>query len=132
MALSLQISSLRQATVLVCQGIIVFGEEADSLRAQVKELLRQNEPSAPGPSVVPGLYLVLDLSRVLYIDSGGLGALVGLLTSIRAAGGDLKLAGLNERIERVLKTTHLNQVFQIYASAEEAVEAFHAGAAVQK
>src|SRR5260370_501224 len=87
MALTLQISSLRQVTVLVCQGIIVFGEEADSLRAQVKELLRQNEPSAPGPSVVPGLYLVLDLSRVLYIDSGGLGALVGLLTSIRAAGG---------------------------------------------
>src|SRR5260370_17914849 len=116
MSLSMHISSLRQVTLLFCQGIIVFVEEADSLRAQVKELLRQNEPSVPGPSVVPGLYLVLDLSRVLYIDSGGLGALVGLLTSIRAAGGDLKLPGLNERIERVLKTTHLNQVFQIYSS----------------
>ena len=123
MALSVQVHSQRQVTVLACKGIIVFGEESDSLRALVKEQLRQHN------SGLPGLSLVLDLSLVQYVDSGGLGALVGLLTSVRAAGGNVKLATLNERVSRVFKTTHLHKVFEIYATTAEAVNSFRAGSA---
>src|SRR5690348_15844613 len=105
MALSVQVYSQRQVTVLACKGIIVFGEESDSLRALVKEQLRQHNSGLPGPS------LVLDLSLVQYVDSGGLGALVGLLTSVLASGGILKPHTLNVRVSRVFKTTHLHKVF---------------------
>jgi anti-anti-sigma factor len=121
MAFTVQVRSEHQATVLACKGTIVFGDESDALRAAVKERLRQHSAGAPGP------WLVLDLSQVRYVDSGGLGALVGVLTSTRAAGGDLRLAGANERVGRVLKTTHLDKVFHIHATAEEAVKSFEAG-----
>jgi anti-sigma B factor antagonist len=123
MALIVQLHSQRQATVLACKGTIVFGEESDFLRARVKEQLRLHSSDAPGP------WLVLDLSEVRYVDSGGLGALVGVLTSTRAAGGDLRLAAPNERVSRVLKTTHLDRVFHIHPTAEEAVKAVDAAAA---
>src|SRR5260370_21074730 len=105
MALSVQVHSQRQVTVLACKGIIVFGEESDSLRALVKEQLRQHNAGAPG------LALVLDLSLVQYVDSGGLGALVGLLTSVRAAGGNLKLAPFYEHVSPGFQTTPLHKVF---------------------
>ncbi len=122
MALTVQVHSRPQAIVLACKGAIVFGEESEALRAYVKEQLRLRGSDAPGPR------LVLDLAQVSYVDSGGLGALVGVLTSTRAAGGDLRLAGPNERVSRVLKTTHLDRVFHIHATAEEAAKAFDGGA----
>lgn len=123
MALTLQIYSRQQVTVVVCQGVIVFGDEADSLRATVKDVLRGASSSSS---------VVLDLSNVMYVDSGGLGAMVGLLTSVRAAGGDLKLAGLTERVQRVLKTTHLDKVFHVHSTAEEAANTIHPGVAAGK
>jgi anti-anti-sigma factor len=122
MALSVQVHSRRQATVLACKGTIVFGEESEALRAYVKEQIRLRGSEKPGPR------LVLDLAQVSYVDSGGLGALVGVLTSTRAASGDLRLAAPNERVSRVLRTTHLDKVFHIHATAEEAAKAFDGGA----
>ncbi|HTC95879.1 MAG TPA: STAS domain-containing protein [Terriglobales bacterium] len=135
MALTLQVHSQRQVTVLVCKGTIVFGLESDCLRAKVKELLCQkNSSDSPvaDPAAAPCASFVLDLSQVQYIDSGGLGALVAVLTSARAAGGDLRLTGMNERVSRVLKTTRLDRVFRTHSSVELAVNAFHARATVQK
>ncbi|HZR30132.1 MAG TPA: STAS domain-containing protein [Terriglobales bacterium] len=136
MALTLQVDSLRQVTVIACKGIIVFGQESDCLRAKVKDLLCQKNSSSPSPvadaAPIASASLVLDLSQIQYIDSGGLGALVAVLTSARACGGDLRLAGLNERVSRVLKTTRLDRVFRIHSSVELAVNAFHARATVQK
>ncbi len=134
MALTLQVDSLRQVTVVACKGVIVFGQESDCLRAKVKELLAQKNSPPPDadPSPVPSASFVLDLSQVQYIDSGGLGALVAVLTSARAAGGDLRLTGMNERVARVLKTTRLDRVFRTHSSVEVAVNAFHARATVQK
>lgn len=137
MALSLQVYSQRQVTVLACKGTIVFGEESDCLRAKVKELLpRRQDSSNPSPvadpSPAPSASFVLDLSQVQYIDSGGLGALVAVLTSARAAGGDLRLTGMNQRVSRLLKITRLDRVFRTHSSVEVAINAFHARAAVQK
>jgi ABC-type transporter Mla MlaB component len=136
MALTLQVHSQRQVTVLACKGTVVFGQESDCLRAKVKELLCQKDPSdsspVADPSPVASASFVLDLSQVQYIDSGGLGALVAVLTSARAAGGDLRLTGMNERVSRVLKTTRLDRVFRTHSSVELAVNAFHARATVQK
>ncbi|MBZ5646616.1 MAG: STAS domain-containing protein [Acidobacteriia bacterium] len=110
----LQISTriLGDVTVVDCNGEIVYGEEAPLLRQKVKELLQE------------GRHVVLNLSEVRAIDSNGVGALVSLMTSARAPGGDLKLAALGQRMKDVLKVTKLTALFAICDTVEEAVERF--------
>ena len=120
MALSIEASSQKQATILICKGIIVFGDEATSLRTYVNKSLSETGAS---PRVI-----ILDLSSVQYVDSSGVGALVGLLTSVRSAGGDLRLAGVNDRVKKVLQITHLVDIFKIHASVDDAVKTTPRGA----
>lgn len=104
-------------TVVSCTGRIVFGEEATALRDTLKKLLASSRQ------------IVLNLSGVSYIDSGGLGTLVGVYSSARSAGADIKLTGLGQRIRDVLQITKLVTVFEAYDSEQQAVAAFKRGAA---
>ena len=62
-----------------------------------------------------------------YIDSGGIGVLIGLLVSARNRGGDLKLVAHNQYVTDVLRRTKLRTIFEIYADDDKAVAAFHQG-----
>ena len=64
--------------------------------------------------------LVVDLSGVDFVDSSGLGALIGSLKAARAAGGDLRLAAVPEQARVVLSLTTLDRMFRSYGSVEEA------------
>jgi anti-sigma B factor antagonist len=64
--------------------------------------------------------IVLDLEAVDFIDSSGLGALIGGLKSARQAGGDLRVAQAGEQIKAVLKLTNLDRILAPYATVEEA------------
>lgn len=104
-------------TIASCQGRIVFGEEATVLRDNLKRLLGSTRQ------------VVLNLAGVTYIDSGGLGTLVGVYSSARASGADIKLTGLGQRLRDVLQITKLVTVFEVYDTEQEAIGAFHRGAA---
>ena len=67
--------------------------------------------------------LVLDLENVDFIDSTGLGVLVGAVRRARAADGDLRLVCTNQRILKVFDVTGLDEVFVIAPSVEDAVSA---------
>lgn len=67
---------------------------------------------------------VIDFSSTGYIDSSGLGVLVSLAKKVREAGGDLKLAALNEDLRTLFELTKLDTLFTIADSAEEAVSSF--------
>jgi anti-sigma B factor antagonist len=71
-----------------------------------------------------GRKLVVDLAGVPFIDSSGLGALVGVLKAARLAGGDLRLARAGEQAAVILKLTRLDRVFSLYASVEEATAGY--------
>jgi anti-sigma B factor antagonist len=58
--------------------------------------------------------IVLDLTDVSYMDSSGLGALVGLFVSAKRAGKQLKLINLSARIQDLLRLTNLLSVFEVY------------------
>ena len=100
-------------TVLECSGRIVFGDEAAALREQVKDLVASGKKQ-----------IVLNLSGVTYIDSGGLGTLVGLYTTARNAGGAIKLANLTQRVGDLLQVTKLLTVFDVYDNQDKAIKAF--------
>jgi anti-sigma B factor antagonist len=65
--------------------------------------------------------LVLDLTEVEFVDSSGLGALVGAHQRASLQGSTLILAGLHPRVAKVLRITKLNKVFSVADSVEEAM-----------
>ncbi len=111
MALLFHVSDLPNAILLRCEGRIVCGHEAAELETRIRRLL-------------PDLRcVVLELSGVTFIDSNGLGLLVRLMTSARAAGGELKLAAPSRQVAQLLENTCLSRVLEIFPSPEEALSA---------
>lgn len=68
--------------------------------------------------------LVLDLEKMNYIDSSGLGFFIGTLKKLRDAGGDLKLINLNAYIYGIFKLIQLQHIIQTYDSLDEATKQF--------
>jgi len=113
MPLELTTRSVAGSTVISCSGRIVLGEESAKLRHVVKEELAECNQ------------IVLDLGGVGHIDSTGLGTLVGLHTSARKVGGNIKLANLNRHLLDVLGVSKLLTIFELYKSAEDAAATFN-------
>jgi anti-sigma B factor antagonist len=74
--------------------------------------------------------LVLDLSRLRFVDSSGLGAFISCLRKLNAKGGELKLCGMSRQVRAVFELVRMHRVFDILATREEAVRAFERPAAV--
>jgi len=124
MRLTLRSQLIKEVAVVRCQGRIVLGPEVDALEAEVEKHTR-----IPGTDILLVKGLVLHLAEADYIDSSGLGALVRLLSVMRAAGSDVKLCELSPPLVRVLEITNLSSVLHTYASEQEAIEAFSATSA---
>jgi anti-sigma B factor antagonist len=68
--------------------------------------------------------LVLDLSRVRFVDSSGLGAFISCLRKLNAKGGDLKLCGMSKQVRAVFELVRMHRVFDILGTRDDAVRAF--------
>jgi anti-sigma B factor antagonist len=68
-------------------------------------------------------HLLVNMEKVDFLDSTGLGVLVGGLKRVRAHDGSLELVCTQERILKIFRITGLTKVFGIYSSVEEAKEA---------
>jgi anti-sigma B factor antagonist len=99
-------------------GRIVHGEATGLVRETIKDLLAKGE-----------LRLVLNLAGVSYLDSSGLGELVGAYASARNKGGEIKLAAVPQKLDALLQLTKLYTVFPAYPGDAEAVASFAGKAA---
>jgi anti-sigma B factor antagonist len=70
--------------------------------------------------------ILVDLGKVSWINSTGLGILIAGYTSVQDAGGQFKLANISGRIESILMVTKLAAIFESYESEEEALASFKA------
>jgi anti-sigma B factor antagonist len=70
--------------------------------------------------------LIVDLTDVSYMDSGGFGALLGATKRMRPRGGGINLVGCSEAIERMLRITRLDTIFGVFCEVDDAVRAFQA------
>ena len=102
--------------IVVCNGRLVLGEESANLRHLVRDHLSEYKQ------------MVLDLGHVSYIDSSGLGVLVGLHTTARKAGGGIKLAKLSPFLKDMLQITRVFTVFEVFGRAEDAATSFNTDA----
>ena len=66
--------------------------------------------------------IVIDMAGLLFVDSSGLGALVGALKSARVAGGDLRNAAVPEAVQTVLHLTNLDRVLRAHPTPESAFD----------
>ncbi len=112
MPLELKTEKRDHVAIIHCAGRLVFGEETAALRTQVKQVLAEQ------PRVV------LEMSAVKDVDSGGVGVLIGLFTSARGAGGDLKLVAPSAKVRHTLVITRLIGVLSVYERIEDAIAAF--------
>jgi anti-sigma B factor antagonist len=97
--------------VLSLEGNLVGEPDASEVRGRIYEILEQGART-----------IVLDLARLKFINSMGLGVLIASLTSIRRRGGDMILARLNEKVRGVFMITQLVKIVKTYDTVERAVK----------
>lgn len=99
--------------ILEPKGKIMGGPDATILHDQLHDLIDQQKKR-----------VVIDLSKVEWMNSTGLGILISGLTTLRNNGGELKLARVTDKIESLLTITKLITVFESFDDVEEAVKSF--------
>ena len=100
-------------TVLDLNGRITLGEGSVTLRDAVRDVL------AKGSSKI-----LLNLANVDYIDSSGIGELVSAYTTVKNAGGELKLLQLTKKVHDLLQITKLYTVFDVSDDEASAIASF--------
>ncbi len=99
--------------VIVMEGNMLGGTEAYPLREYLHSAVQNGKKN-----------IVVDLSQVARINSSGLGMLIGALTTMKNAGGSLKLAGVNDTIRNLISIAKLSSVFETYSTVDEAVRSY--------
>ena len=100
-------------TILDVEGKILLGEGDVQLKRKIDELIERNETK-----------LLLNLANLPYMDSGGLGEIVRSYTTVKRAGGELKLLNATKRISDLLTITKLITVFEIHEDEAAAVKSY--------
>jgi len=104
--------------VVQVSGKIELGEGSAAVRDVVRDLLANGRKT-----------ILLNLADVDYIDSAGLGSLVSAFTSVRNAGGELKLVYLTKKVQDLLQMTRLYTVFDVFDDETAALNSFDKSAA---
>jgi anti-sigma B factor antagonist len=113
MSLKIDTREVAHVAILDVKGRIVLGEEIGELRDAVRNLVADGKKK-----------IILNLVDVDYLDSSGVGELVGCFTTVRNAGGELKLLNLSQKVQDVLHVTKLYTVFDIRDNEFTAVKSF--------
>ena len=99
--------------ILEPKGKMMGGPDTDMFHDRLHELVSKNIKK-----------VVIDLSKVEWMNSRGLGTLISGLTTMRNKGGELKLACVTNKIESLLTITKLITVFEDYDSVKDAIKSF--------
>ncbi len=112
--MKLSVRDEKEVVVLEPKGKIMGGPDVALLHDKLHDYIKQNKKK-----------VVIDLAKVDWMNSTGLGILISGLTTLRNNQGDLKLANVTGKIESLLTITKLITVFETFDSVEEAVASFN-------
>ena len=108
-----KVRNIGKVSVLDLSGKITIGEGDVILREEVNKLLETDRKS-----------ILLNLDKVTYMDSAGIGELVACFKRSTEAGAKLKLLNPSGRVSDLLSLTKLQQVFEIFSDEKEALVSF--------
>ena len=100
-------------TVIALSGNVMGGPDATALNELVHKLLDDGIRK-----------LVIDLGDVKFVNSSGLGMLIGSMTTMRNAGGELKVAAASKKVTELIEVTRLHKVFDLQPTVAAAVASF--------
>jgi len=100
-------------TILTVDGDLVIGESESLFKRTVIRLLEEGKVN-----------LLVDMRRVNFLDSSGLGALVRAMTNSQKEGGQTKLLGAGPQVKKLLEMTNLDSVFENFTDMETAVSSY--------
>jgi len=100
-------------TILYPEGKITLGDGDQELGEAVRQALEAGARK-----------MIINFTKVTYLDSSGVGELVGCYTSIKNRGGELRICGMNTRIFGLIKMTSLHSVFEVKDTEEESLAGF--------
>jgi anti-sigma B factor antagonist len=113
MSLKINIRETADATILDISGRVSLGDALADLRDSIREALAGDQKN-----------ILLNLAEVSYIDSSGLGQLIGSYASVTSRGGQMKLLNLQKRVNDLMQITKLLTVFETYTNEETALRSF--------
>lgn len=111
--MNFNVSERYNCVVIEFKGNVMGGPDAVSLNEKLHELIEDGKTN-----------VVADLGKVKFMNSSGLGMLIGGLTTMRKAGGDLRIANATDKIESLLVITKLITVFKHFKSLDKAIESY--------
>lgn len=111
--MKLKAKEIKGVTVIELDGNVVGGPDASALNDFLHKLVSEEKN-----------HVVIDLKSVCFINSSGLGMLIGGLTTIRHSGGELKLARASKKVENLLEMTKLLKVFDLHKNVNNAIASF--------
>lgn len=112
MNLTLGARTVGEVTIIDAEGRITLGEATVLLRDTILAEADKNPR------------IILNLAEVTYVDSAGLGEMLGSYTSVRNKGGDLKLLNVTKRVRDLLQITRLLTIFETFDDEAAAVSSF--------
>lgn len=99
--------------VLTFKGNLMGGPDVEQFRELLHGFIENDKKQ-----------VIIDLGKVKFMNSSGLGILIGGLTTMKNAGGELIICQADKKIESLLVVTQLINVFKHYRSLDEAVKHF--------
>lgn len=120
MALSTKIRRVNDVAIVDLHGKITLGENTGILRDELKSLLAQGTKN-----------ILLNMADVSYVDSAGLGELVGAYTTATNQGGSVKLLNMQGKMKDLMQITKLHTIFSAFDNEQAAVSSFGASAAAK-
>jgi anti-sigma B factor antagonist len=99
--------------VIEIKGKIMGGPDAEVFRNDLQKLIDQDKKN-----------VIIDLGKVNFMNSSGIGILIGGFKTMRASGGDIKLCNADKRLTSLLMVSHLNTVFDTHGSLDSAIKAY--------
>jgi len=109
--MSIQISETDGKVVISLSGKIMGGPEAGQINEKINALIDEEKKK-----------IIIDLKEVEWMNSSGLGILIGAIQTLKNNGGKLVLIHVSDRIENLLKITKLINVFSIKSNLESALK----------
>ncbi|MFK7846149.1 MAG: STAS domain-containing protein [Rhodothermales bacterium] len=101
------------AVLITLKGNVMGGPDGAKLHDTLHDLKEKGKKN-----------VVIDLSKTKFMNSSGLGLLISGMTTMRNAGGDLRLANVADRIQSLLVITKLITVFKHFDSVDEAISSY--------
>jgi anti-sigma B factor antagonist len=101
-----------EVTILRLNGKLMGGPD-DEFQRVVKDLVQRGRK-----------HVLVDMGKVSWVNSTGLGILISSYTTVKNAGGTLKLMGVNKRIDQIFLVTKLHTIFETYDEETAALSSF--------